>query len=89
MFKGTKDENAAALEKVTAVMLAWHERLTSASGTAQSFLMPLEDFTPERATQMAKWLGFDCVFDALPHANDDGGMSTDYENVNVTCAAGD
>ena len=87
------------LHNVTsATMDRMNERMLErfSTGGLRSFLMPLEDFTPEGATRMAHWLGFPgCTFRVLPHANDpdsftptsgqDEHFHTDYEHVNLIC----
>ena len=74
MFR-RKSVTKLMLDQVNEVFASWHRRITNARMEVnvrmpRSYLMALEEFTPEGATQLAQWLGFPCSFDALPHAND-------------------
>jgi len=49
----------------------WHaERSRGNSSKARSFMVYAEDLGPSIFTQLARWLGRDCAFTAVPHAND-------------------
>jgi len=49
----------------------WHaERNSGNSSKSRSFMMYAEDLAPSRFTQLARWLGLNCTFTAIPHAND-------------------
>ena len=50
----------------------WHAGRSSGgnSSKSRSFMMYAEDLAPSRFTQLARWLGLNCTFTAIPHAND-------------------
>ena len=49
----------------------WHaERSSGNTSKSRSFMMYAEDLAPGRFTQLAHWLGLNCTFTAIPHAND-------------------
>ena len=66
-----------------------------------TFLLSLEEFSPDKFTELASWLGFgDCAYSKLPHANDPARLlegkstlkdeyakwyHTDYNSINVSC----
>jgi hypothetical protein len=95
----TKIENE--MEHVSDTMLEWHNSRKYGQKGARSFLLYTEDFTPERFTQLAHWLGFPCTFHSVPHANDPTAFAKDTEGgkfnngyfhkdmtkVNLTCDA--
>ena len=59
------------MQAVSDSFVAWHgERSRASGGKARSFLLYTEDFTAERFTQLAQWLGFPCTYNTVPHAND-------------------
>ena len=74
-FEGASNIALTQIERemsaVSKALLEWHsERSQPNSGKARSFLLYTEDFTSERFTQLAQWLGFPCTFYSVPHAND-------------------
>ena len=98
-FFGNHHVTHDVLDRLNARFHEWHERFERADGSFRSYLMPLEDFTPEGATELAHFLGFpSCTFRALPHANepdsyipDDSASApsfhADYEHVDVRCTS--
>ena len=69
------------LDKVNDMFEGWHRRISNARREAKarvpsSYLLALEEFTPDGATKLAQWLGYQCSFDVLPHANDPDSYDT-------------
>ena len=78
----------ADLVAVNDAMRRWHAQI----GSEQSFLLPLEEFTNEGATELVNWLGFPgCTVHQTPHANDPDSSFVgsdyhdDYAGVKLTC----
>ena len=56
------------MQTVSDQMRAWHaERSSAVSGKARSFMLYTEDFTAERFTELAQWLGFSCRYYSVPY----------------------
>jgi hypothetical protein len=54
-------------------------------------MVDLEDFSADKFTELAHWLGFDCRFASIPHANNAELIGApwdtkgDYGNATVVC----
>jgi hypothetical protein len=96
-FFRTKQVDARVLQQTNDAMGRWHARLVASGHHA--YTMALEDLNEEGATRLARWAGFNCTFDALPHANDPdvpslaaqnanngGRYHDDYSSVRLSCA---
>lgn len=85
-FHRKQGSTARELEELNRVII--HRFLPSLGDRAKHIAM--EDISPETITHLAQWLGFNCTYDAIPHANDatvDGGSEyhADYESVHLRC----
>lgn len=76
-------ETGVGSEKLIALNAAAHR--FQAARPDRSTLVTLEDFTPDRFSELARWVGFECEFFGLPHANN-GGYSSDYMGSQLTCS---
>ena len=66
------------------------EGLHATRSSARSFHLALEDFSAASFTQLARWLGLDCTFITIPHANDASSgaeYQSDHGGVQFTCGS--
>ena len=69
-FFRTSDDQSEGLEVCTQNMLAAHRAL----GPERSVALPLEAFKLSTFTAVAGWLGSNCTFVQMPHANTHSGL---------------
>lgn len=74
-FRGARDLPLHTIEKELAAandkLKQWHvERGNGTVGKSRSFMMYTEDLDRGRFTQLAQWLGLNCLYHTTPHAND-------------------
>ena len=69
------------LDVLNAQVGRWH----AARGGRRSFRLDLEEFSPLRFHELAKWLGHECSFAEMPHSNANSEYSSGLERVQYRC----